>query len=151
MIKTMKGSAVDLYEKDNSGALIHVCNNHRVQGSGIALEIKNRYPNTFKVYHDAKTCNLGDVSYHPSDMIFNMVAQDNFSGITPKTRHLHYGALAVCLEKVAVVCSNTKVKTIYIPVLMGALRAGGDWGIVREMVEFILADFDIVYCDFGVK
>ena len=151
MIKTAKGSAVDHYEKDNTGALIHVCNNVRVMGSGIALEIKNRYPNTFKVYHDAKTCNLGDVSYHISDLIFNMVAQDDFSGIQPKHRHLNYGALAVCLEIVDLACKQIGVKTIYVPTLMGALRAGGDWKIVKEMVEFILSDFDIVYCDFGVK
>jgi len=146
-IKFKKGNAVSALIDGEVDVLIHVCNNKSVMGSGIALEIKNRIPDAFVAYKYAR-CELGVVTQGKNStggIVLNMVAQDGYGkGI----RHLNYGALSECLQKVT---SVNKEARIGLPYKMGADRAGGDWNIVLEMVKFLLKDFDItVYSLEGV-
>ncbi len=140
-----KGNAVSALIDGEVDVLIHVCNNKGVMGSGIALEIKNRIPDAFRAYRVLPP-ELGTITHgwcNPEDIttgrtVVNMVAQDGYRrGI----RHLNYGALAACLQKVA--SNNERNFTIGLPYKMGADRAGGDWNIVLEMVEFFLKDFNV--------
>lgn len=150
-IKFKKGNAVTALIDGEVDVLIHVCNNKGVMGSGIALEIKNRIPDAFVAYKEIPA-ELSYVSYgwttesnRKSGMVVNMVAQNGYG---QGVRHLNYGALASCLQKVSHLNKTLKVG---LPYKMGADRAGGDWNIVLEMVEFILKDFDItVYSLEGV-
>lgn len=146
MILYTQGNAVSALIDGEIDVLIHVCNNKGVMGSGIALEIKNRVPDAYDAYMQGKDDGLGSISvgwYSPSDdtingMVINMIAQDGYGrGI----RHLNYGALARCLHKASQI---SKTLNIGLPYKMGADRAGGDWEIVLEMVEFFLKDFTVV-------
>lgn len=101
--------------------LLHVCNNKGVMGSGIALEIKNRIPDAY-------------TAYKYEDCILGVVTQGK--------RHLNYGALAECLFEIYAEFPASKV--IGIPFKMGADRAGGDWNIVLELVEYFLKDFNVI-------
>lgn len=142
-----KGNAVSALIDGEIDVLLHVCNNKGVMGSGIALEIKNRIPDAytwFKYHHKHGISSLGHISVGCYDRgnkkVFNMVAQDGYGqGI----RHLNYGALADCLRQIAEHRSYTG-DTIGIPFKMGADRAGGDWDIVLELVEYFLKDFDVI-------
>ena len=143
-IKFKKGNAVSALIDGEVDVLIHVCNNKSVMGSGIALEIKNRIPDAFVAYKQCPsalgTCTFG---WNKPDedsikgMVANMVAQNGYG---QGVRHLNYGALATCLQKVS---HLTKTLRIGLPYKMGAERAGGDWDVVLELVAFILKDFDI--------
>lgn len=148
-ITKLNGSAVDLHAADKNSALIHVCNNVGIMGSGIALEVKNRYPKTFEAYR--KNFNLNSVSFDADDLIFNMVAQT----LESKPVNLNYGNLAVCLDIVGLCLFDSGINRVYVPELMGALRAGGDWLIVKQLVEEILNSYnpniEIIYCNFGLK
>lgn len=142
-----KGNAVSALIDGEIDVLLHVCNNKGVMGSGIALEIKNRIPDAytrFKYHHTHGLSSIGDISIGYYDRgnkkVFNMVAQDGYGqGI----RHLNYGALSDCLRQVAEHRSYTD-DTIGIPFKMGADRAGGDWNIVLELVEYFLKDFNVI-------
>lgn len=144
-----QGNAVDALINGEINVLLHVCNNKGVMGSGIALEIKNKVPDAYQGYKSAQISNnmaleLGSISFgwtalrnHDTGMVCNMVAQDGYGkGI----KHLSYGALAECLFRV----SKLSIRTIGIPFKMGSDRAGGDWEIVLEMVEYFLKDFNVV-------
>lgn len=145
-----KGNAVSALIDGEIDVLLHVCNNKGVMGSGIALEIKNRIPDAFTSYKQSESV-LGSFSVgvhefteenntHYRGKVFNMVAQDGYGrGV----RRLNYGALADCLREVAAHRSYTG-DIIGIPYKMGAYRAGGDWEIVLEMVEYLLKDFDVI-------
>ena len=143
-IKFVKGNAVDALIDGDIDVLLHVCNNKGVMGSGIALEIKNKIPNAYRAYMSSDMT-MGDISlgYHPSGLqvvVANMVTQDGYGrGI----RHLNYGALADCLDRVSSITYKGGYK-IGLPYKMGADRAGGDWEIVLEMVAYFLKDFDVV-------
>jgi O-acetyl-ADP-ribose deacetylase (regulator of RNase III) len=142
-IQYKKGNAVTALISGEVDVLLHVCNNKGVMGSGIALEIKNRIPDAFVAYKEIPTelgtCTFGwtTETNRRSGMVVNMVSQDGYGkGI----RHLNYGALAECLHKVSVL---NKTLRIGLPYKMGADRAGGDWDIVLELIDFCLKDFDV--------
>ncbi len=145
-IQYKKGNAVTALINGEVDVLLHVCNNRGVMGSGIALEIKNRIPDAFKAYKalpaELVTITHGWCNQHniaTGRTVINMVAQDGYG---QGVRHLNYGALAECLFKIREINRITPLR-IGLPYKMGADRAGGDWTIVLEMIEFYLKDFDV--------
>jgi hypothetical protein len=76
-----------------------------------------------------------------------MVAQDGYG---QSKRHLNYGALAECLFEIYAEYVPTS-KVIGIPYKMGADRAGGDWNIVLELVEYFLKDFEVIVYELESK
>ena len=150
MITYKKGNAVSALIDGDIDVLLHVCNNKGVMGSGIALEIKNRIPDAYKSYKRFPV-DLGNSTYgwylidfqETKGMVCNMVAQDGYGR---NIKHLNYGALASCLHKVTSLSSNLKIG---LPYKMGADRAGGDWNIVLELIEFFLKDYDVIIYELG--
>ena len=150
MIKHIK---CDIFE---SGAdiICHQVNCQGVMGSGIAKQVRERYPSVYEDYR--ALCEV----YKPSELlgcvfsrnvrdeirIDNLFSQENF-GYDGK-RYTDYNALRKCLEVVADQYSN---KTIAIPYLMGCYRGGGDWNIVYKMIEEIFgdSDCDVLICEYN--
>lgn len=130
-VKQIKGNAVDYVLEKDGRILLHVCNNKGVMGSGVAKEIRERIPEAFEAYRKSYS-ELGTTT--SCGKVINMVAQDGYGkGI----RHLNYGALARCL----LIASMQKSRVEFVvPYKMGADRAGGDWEIVKEMLDFFIAD-----------
>lgn len=150
MIKHIK---CDIFE---SGAdiICHQVNCQGVMGSGVAKQVKERYPELYEFYHI--TCEL----LEPSELlgrvicievddglwIANLFAQENF-GYDGKC-YTDYKALHQCLEEIA---DNNKDKIIAIPYLMACHRGGGDWNIVYKMIEEIFgnSDCDVLICEYN--
>lgn len=143
-IKQVDGNAVSALLNGDVDFLIHVSNCQGRFNSGVAKEVRERVPNAYLDYMNYHRGNngglvLGEVS--GSDGVINLHAQEYY-GYDGK-RYLNYGALSKCLSWVNLsVESGTKIA---VPYKMGSDRAGGDWEIVKELVEFYLSDFDIVY------
>jgi hypothetical protein len=92
-IKYIKGNALDWAEKEGY-CMIHVCNAQGKMGSGIAKQVKERFPAAYKSYdyhHELGSCSYDYVDFN----CFNLVAQE-FYGYDGK-RYLNYGALASAL------------------------------------------------------
>lgn len=160
MIKHIK---CDIFE---SGADI-ICHQVNCQGqmnSGIAKQVKDRFPwvyNNYKELCDKEFRNpsnlLGFVQpaaltngIDDSDnqtIIMNLFAQENF-GYDGKC-YTDYDSLKKCLEMVRLVCE--KETKIAIPYLMGCHRGGGDWNIVYKMIEEIFAnsDCEVLICEYN--
>src|SRR5690606_37955884 len=78
------------------------------------------------------------VDYTYTNIVVNLYAQ-RFYG--EGQRHLNYGALAQGLHWL---CRRfDKGLSIGFPYKMGSDRAGGDWEIVLEMIEFYFKDHDV--------
>ena len=142
-------NAVDYTLSGSGRTLIHVCNNKGVMGSGIALEIKNKIPSAFTKYKDS--CKLGEISSSDCYNVINLVAQDSYASNRSnygKTRYLNYGALSSCLSEINIFeLQDLDVTEIVIPYNMGAFRAGGDFEIVKELVDWHLGGiFNITIC-----
>ncbi len=124
-----------------SGHIVHGCNAQGVMGSGVALGVKQTYPQAFSDYlevHNAGGLILGD-SYPsvvlPDLIVWNAITQNLYG---KGTRMVSYDAIQTCFQTVDNwVYNNPKCMVpaeVHIP-LIGAARGGGNWEIIREIIE----------------
>jgi len=138
-ITYVTGNAVGALISGEIDYLMHCCNNRKVMGSGIALEIKQKLPSAFLIYTRSSS-DLGTISCY--DGVVNMVAQDGYG---KGGKYINYGAFAKCLiDFEDRLCGRPKADVkIGLPFKIGSDRAGGNWDIVLELIEFILKDYDV--------
>ena len=135
----------------NDEAILHQVNCQGVMGSGIAKEIKRRYPNVFYQYKEMcennklspssllKSKLLGEIlvcsqNVNKERYIINLFAQDRYGSSGCYT---DYEALKTCLRKVN---NQFRGKSVAIPYKMSCNRGGGDWKIVLKIIEEELKD-----------
>lgn len=132
-------------------AIAHVTNCQGVMGSGVALQIKEKFPEAYEVYlkqynglREKGLDMLGQISYTKisllNEYVFNLSAQREYG---KDKRHLNYEALYQCLQRMRFNAQDFGIKNIGIPYLMGCDRAGGDWDIVSAMIDSVFGNSDI--------
>ena len=127
--------------------ILHQVNCKGVMGSGVALAIKQRYPEAYKMYIDLVSKNLGRselllgavqlVETGSGKIVANLFSQDSYGY---GRQHTHYDSLRSGLVKLNREC---KGKTIALPYKMGSDRGGGSWDIVYSLIVSTLVDCDI--------
>jgi O-acetyl-ADP-ribose deacetylase (regulator of RNase III) len=143
----------------NVEAIAHCCNCFNTMGSGIARQIREKFPEAYFV--DCKTTK-GDktkfgsfsdclVQSHDSNphlkYIYNLYGQYYYG--TDK-RYLDYESIYSALDKMAASCLYKNLKTIGFPKNMGCTLAGGSWPIVNEMIKHLFAEkFDVYICQYS--
>ena len=145
-VNVIVGNAISVALATPQAAFLHVVNCKGVMGSGVAKEVKERVTEAYEVYAYAAAMGIRLGSYSTSAGFYNLAAQEDFGR---QRRHLNYAALAHSLSSVRQ--DTLAYNTIVVPYKMGADRAGGDWDIVVEMLEFFFADKFIIACKLGVK
>ena len=137
-IKTQVGNLMNV----TAGHIVHGCNAQGVMGSGVALAVKNKYPEAYKAYkevYDAGNLYLGE-SYPgavKSDLvIWNAVTQNLYGH---KVRMVSYDAIQTCFESVNQWITENKgmvltPEEVHIP-MIGAARGGGNWNIIKTIIE----------------
>ena len=111
-------------------------------GAGIAKRIKDKYPEAYAA--DIKTGAIGDskrlgtfsVAHSPRDdkWIYNLYGQFNYGRMA---RFTSYDAVERGLTKIARHAVENNVTTLGLPKNMGCVNGGGNWGIVRAIVESV--------------
>lgn len=159
--------SVDLFDCD-ADIICHQVNCQGVMGSGVARQVKARYPAAFDSY--AELCSrysncppllLGvcqivhtrDVFKNKSVKIANLFAQAYF-GSNRHTIYTSYDSLRLALiqlKTLALQCiylgELPEEPVIAIPYLMSCDRGGGDWnGVVYPMISEILQRFHVKIC-----
>ncbi|MDM5298201.1 macro domain-containing protein [Bacillus pumilus] len=154
MIRIVEGDILNT----TKNIVCHQVNCKGVMGAGLAKQIKSKYPNVYKEYkrlcenQNIENKLLGatqfvDVSGNKT--IANLFAQYSY-GV--KTRQTDYEAMKLCLNSL-----NSIIKTDYskykgcsiaMPYGIGCGLAGGDWNIVKQMIDDILADCDVTIYKF---
>lgn len=137
--------------------ICHQVNCKKRMGSGVALQVKERYPHVYRNYMLTRP-KLGDILIvptkngitHPSSYdeqyIINMYCQYDY-GYDGK-RYTNYEAFAESLEKIRDCVKNidkSDKPKIAFPYKIGCVRGGADWNIISTMIETILKDFTIEY------
>lgn len=134
--------------------IAHGCNSHGVMGSGVAWQIKKKYPNVFEVYalrHKVFGLNLGDivpVATVDGRIVVNCITQENFG--RNSTRYVDYDAIAQCIEKMDRHVKDWEVNEIAFP-RIGAGLGGGDWNVIEEIIVKTARNFVPVVYDFDGK
>ena len=150
MIKHIKG---DIFES-GADVILHQVNCQGVMGSGVAKQVREKYPSVYKSYKEfCDRYEPGDLlgvalpgQADESTIIINIFAQDKF-GYDGRC-YTDYGALRRGLETVRD-CMIDKGDKIAIPYLMGCHRGGGDWAVVSKMIEEVFTDFDVTLYEYN--
>jgi O-acetyl-ADP-ribose deacetylase (regulator of RNase III) len=139
--------------------LVHQANCFHTMGSGIAKEIRERFPEAYEA--DLKTVEgskdkLGTYSHtrvfkHPQiKYIVNMYSQFTYG---TQKRQTNYEAMYMCLEDIRLkmtIHGRTKGKflTLGFPYKIGCNLGGGNWRIVQTMIEEVFADYkgEVLIC-----
>jgi O-acetyl-ADP-ribose deacetylase (regulator of RNase III) len=145
MIKFIDGNIFD----SDANIICHQCNCQGVMGSGVAAQVKKRYPNVFQAYRkdylDGKL-KLGYVCFataNQDQVIANMCGQDKFG--YDGSVYTNYDELQNCLNAVKeyAMCEYDVQPVIAFPYLMSCYRGGGDWNVVYKMIEDTFRDFEV--------
>lgn len=141
----------DIFDS-NANAILHQVNCMGVMGSGVAKQVKEKYPLVYEnyksycdsygangVFNTVQICPIGDDKH-----IVNLFSQLRF-GYDGKC-YTDYKALKSCLKRVNEYFAG---RTVAIPYLMGCHRGGGDWNVVSKIIEDTLVDCSVTlyeYC-----
>lgn len=160
MIRTLENTnLLDWFEAQTVPvAITHQCNCFHTMGGGIARQIAMRFPEAYEA--DKKTVHglrdkLGDFSYAlisslPHHVIYNMYSQFTF-GMGKQTL---YDPMVEGLEKIKVHAISKGIARLGLPFNMGCTLGGGDWKIVRTIVDSIFEkekDLDLYICQYEPK
>lgn len=148
MIKHIKGNILN----SDADVIIHQVNCRGVMGSGIAKQIRDKYPMVYSSYKNI--CKdykpevlLGHAQYvvvNDDKTICNVFGQLNY-GYKDKV-YTNYKALEKAFKYIA---KHSKDKTIAIPYNIGCCRGGGDWSIVYKLIQEIFKDCDVTLYEYN--
>lgn len=135
--------------KSGCNIICHQVNCQGVMGSGLALTIKEYDQRVFDeyknyIYEKGKRAVLGDTLFVNSKgfMVANVYSQYNYGYLGVYT---DYKALEKGLRIVNKYAEANGL-TVGIPYKMGCDRAGGDWKIVKELIDKIFTEVDVTIC-----
>jgi len=140
-MKEIKGDLIELAKQGKFDVIVHGCNCFNTMGSGIAPQIKNAFPEAWEVdqktsYGDYNKLGTFSKAKHGDLTIVNAYTQYRYGR---DKIHLSYDALRQCLKGIK---SEYKGKRIGLP-LIGAGLGGGDWKLIKSMIDDELEGMDI--------
>lgn len=132
--------------------IIHSCNCLHIMGGGIALRIKNKWPEAFEAdlktpKADLKKLGTFSVAVLPSNFhIYNMYGQFNIGF----GRRTDYTAVVRGLEAIKEHAIDNGLKKIGCPKYMGCRLGGGYWPVVRAIIEEVFenSEIEFVICNY---
>jgi O-acetyl-ADP-ribose deacetylase (regulator of RNase III) len=133
----------------------HCCNTLGVMGAGVALALKNKWPEVYETYK-RHLMGLGNASFVVTEeldenvrvMVANMIGQDGtVSADNPKP--VKYWALASAMKIVLAECQAFPNSVIHTP-KFGSDLAGGDWNFILELIREIWLEngIDVIVYEF---
>ena len=158
-IKIINGN---LFQSD-ARIIAHQVNCQKKMGSGVALQIKKKYPNVYNEY--IKVCSeemIGKIQVVPinsrwngydtgsiiipqsEQFICNMFAQNNY-GYDGK-QYTNINALRKCMQSLRILTflkNGHYGNKIAMPYKIGCCRGGANWDEVYKMIEEIFSNCDV--------
>lgn len=143
MIKHIKGDLLALAEEGKFDIIVHGCNCQNTMGSGIAKQIKDRYPEAYAAdiymdqefganYRYRKLGNHSEAKVYSGAGKFTIVnAYTQFHYLPRGVDHFEYASFAVILQKLEHFYGNYDFGFPYI----GMGLAGGDSERIISMLE----------------
>lgn len=129
------------YEKGDllsvtKGVIVHGCNAQGVMGSGVAVQIKQKYPEAYIKYLDDYlegflTLGVLSVTRVTKDLTIVSAITQNSYGRDPKIRYADYAAIETAFGQIYETWPNTPV---YAP-RIGAGLGNGDWNIISKLID----------------
>ena len=142
-IKFFNGDLLD----SKADVIGHQCNARGVMGSGVALAVKNRYPEVYQSYRkffEEGKLKLGKVDFAKTNdgkVVANMCGQDKYG--KDGKQYTDYEALEKCFDKTVRYMKENRLATIAFPYKIGCGTGGGDWNVVFGLIKEYFKEFTI--------
>jgi O-acetyl-ADP-ribose deacetylase (regulator of RNase III) len=127
----------------DQGIICHQVNCKGVMGSGIALAIKNKWPDVYNQYRRKFLeggWNVGEiqiVEVGPNLNVCNIAGQNNYG----RGLQTNYEAIKTAFFTLSLINKQKETPLpIYIPFLMGCGLAGGNWETYSKIIEEYIPD-----------
>lgn len=152
----MKVRIGNVFDHVKTGVIIHGCNAQGVMGSGVAKDVKTRYPAAYQTYREhcelygignksllgtvaIWTSAVGEAVVHPSKdlFIFNAITQLRYG--TDNYRYVSYPAVQECFDVIYATCKTIGATEVHFPAI-GSGLGGGDWAIISTIIKDSLQD-----------
>ncbi|WP_168898328.1 macro domain-containing protein [Bacillus sp. ISTL8] len=157
MIKVVEGDILQASE-DIIG---HQVNCRGVMGSGLAKQIRNKYPEAYDDYilfcktvpsSELLGCHqfvfVPDCDTRRFKIVANLFGQFNY-GRQKGVLYTDYKALETCLSELKEYAKEDEL-SVALPYKLGCGLANGDWdNVVYPMIERIFTDYDVTLYKFG--
>ena len=143
MIKIIDGNLFN----SKANIICHQTNTYGIMGSGVAAEVKKRYPKVFNSYRkdfENGLLKLGYVNFttaKQNQVIANMCGQDKF-GYDGK-QYTDYEAFRECCQTIVKLCRIIKSNTVAMPYKIGSDRGGADWDKIMDILLEEFTDVDL--------
>ncbi len=119
------------------GIIVQQVNCRGAMGRGLALAIRQKWPQVYSEYRRMYVCGklrLGSTQFVKVALdlyICNLAGQDRWGTDSPKTDldAYRFAWPMVCLE------ANRLDLPVYVPWMFGCGLAGGDWSVVKLLIE----------------
>jgi O-acetyl-ADP-ribose deacetylase (regulator of RNase III) len=121
------------------GILVHGCNARGVMGAGIALQIKQHFPQAFEVYaqaHKTTGLKLGTITWAEvaaQKIVVNAVTQDHYHHPNPEVVLVDYDSVERAFEAVRPLADRERLP-VHFP-LIGCGLARGKWQEIAPRIE----------------
>lgn len=139
--------------------IAHQVNCQGVMGSGIAKQIKEKWPNVFKAYEEylrlcdwdkpfyANSSALGkclmvNILSNSTKCIANLFGQQSYG--TDGKRYTNYDSIYNALTNLSVKMIDNGIKSVAFPYKMSSDRGGADWDVILAMIKSVFKDTDII-------
>jgi O-acetyl-ADP-ribose deacetylase (regulator of RNase III) len=151
-MKTIRGDIIDMATAGDFDVIAHGCNCFCTMGKGLALQIKEYFPEAYEVdcetdtgYPDKLgTCTAATINLTSGKVldVVNAYTQFHYRGRESGT---DYEALRGCMQHIKKTYAG---KRIGLPKI-GAGLGGGDWAIISAIIEEELAGEDVTIVVLG--
>ena len=126
----------------------HVANCFNTMGSGVALALRNKWPEVYNADCRTKrgdrnklgTFSIAQIQSNPDRYVLNNYAQYCYGR---EKRHLDYEYLYQCLEKNLTFLREKSLTSIAYPYDMGSVNSGGHFRVVFSMIELVFHGSEI--------
>lgn len=123
----------------DSGVIAHGCNAQGVMGSGVAKQLRYKYPEVYTSYSSALVdfgrhwCGAVDfVRVSPRLIVANMITQEYYG--RDGAHYVSYAALQIAMQSVLEQSKNMGLD-VHIPYMVGAGLGGGDLTKIKSIYE----------------
>ena len=147
MIKIINGNLLNCSQK----VIVHQVNCKRVMGSGVALQLRNKYPEVYnsylKFFNNNKTVELlGKIDIvnciTDDKIVINMFSQYDF-GRDKNKIYTNYSAMKLAFKSIRKYLMDNNINELAMPFNIGCGLANGDWKVVNNLIDEIFEDFNV--------
>jgi hypothetical protein len=132
----------------DKGVICHQVNCKGVMGKGIAKDIRDKWPKVYGAYY--RYCKRAEhdftllshclrVEINDSLIVANIFSQYDYNKKAPFTKHTEYGALDNALAELRGFTFISQMP-VYFPHRYGCINGGGDWEVVKKIIDYHLPD-----------